>query len=154
MATPYSKIYERVLSKFEDYELPLMEQSEVEEYLHTLLLSAIVDFSSCYKDLSKRNDELQEFEDDLDNNEVEILSNYIVLHFENAKYIRVPLLLKSTVGTKDFHQFSDANKLDKLLAMHDTFRNENETLLSRYCWSNFDYKNSKMCTGYRKKEIR
>ena len=73
--------------------------------------------------------------------------------YKSGKYVKMNDYKAFIPSKINYNWGWDDTKLDKLLAMHDTFRNENETLLSRYCWSNFDYKNSKMCTGYRKKWI-
>ena len=34
MATPYEKIYENLLPKFKDYEIPLMTEEEVKDERH------------------------------------------------------------------------------------------------------------------------
>ena len=134
MATLYTTIYDNVLPKFKDFDIPLMASTDVYEMLHEHLRPAIVAFYICKKNLSDRDDILQQFNIDLDDSEIEIISNYLLLSFLDSNYIRVPTILKVNLSSKDFNAFSPANFLDKLLLMHSTYLKENETLLSRYAW--------------------
>lgn len=134
MATLYTVIYDNVLPKLKDFDIPLMEENEVYEILHEHLRPAIVSFYTCKKDLSNRDDIDGHFNDDLDDMEIEILSNYLLLSYIDSNYIRVPTVLKASLSSKDFNAFSPANFLDKLILMHNTYLKENETLLSRYSW--------------------
>lgn len=138
MPTPYEKIYENLLPKFKDYDIPLMTIDEVKEYLHDFLVPAITKFHVCRKDLNDRNDILERFNVELSDVEVEILSNYMLLEYLDSTYIRVPTLLKMSLSSSDFNSYSAANALDKLMAMHKTYLAENETLLARYAWDSGD----------------
>lgn len=148
MPTPYEKIYENVLPKFKSYDILKMTEDEVKEYLHDYLISAISRFHVCKKDLSNRDDNLEQFNVDLSDIEIEILSNYIVIEYLDSNYIKVPSLLKVALPSKDFIAYSPANMLDKLTVMHDTYRKENEGLLSRYAWMN---NTSTFKSGYKQK---
>ena len=148
MPTPYEKIYENVLPKFKSYDILKMTENEVKEYLHDYLISAISRFHVCKKDLSNRDDNLEQFNVDLSDIEIEILSNYIVIEYLDSNYIKVPSLLKVALPSKDFIAYSPANMLDKLTVMHDTYRKENEGLLSRYAWMN---NTSTFKSGYKQK---
>ena len=66
--------------------------------------------------------------------EIEILSNYMVINYLDSNYIRVPLMLKQTLSSKDFNAFSPANHLGKVMEVREKYRKDNETLLSRYRW--------------------
>ena len=134
MSTPYNKIYSNVLSKFHSYEIPIMTSEEIEEYLYDFLISAIPKFYICRINLNDKDDELKQFNCDLSDLEIEIISNYLLLEYLDSTYIRTPTLLKVNLSSNDFHAFSNANQLDKLLSMHDTLLSENEGLLSRYAW--------------------
>lgn len=134
MATPYNKIYANVLNKFHSYEIPIMTDGEIEEYLYDFLISAIPKFYICRVDLNEKDDELKEFNNDLSDLEIEILSNYLLLDYLDSTYIRTSTLLKVSLSSNDFHAYSPANMLDKLLSMHSNLLSENEGLLSRYAW--------------------
>lgn len=134
--TPYNKLYANLLPKFKNYDIPLMNIEEIEDMLKDYLVPAIARFHVCLKDLSDRNDDDGVFNVDLDDNEIEILSNYMLIEFIDSNYIRVPSILKATLSSTDFNAFSPANLLSKLLDMRNTYLDENETLLSRYAWLN------------------
>lgn len=134
MATPYEKIYENLLPKFKDYQIPIMTEEEVKSYLHDYFIPAISRFHVCKKDLSDRDDVLERFNQDLSDTEIEILSNYLLLEYIDSTYIRTPTLLKVNLSSSDFNSYSPANMLDKLLSMRDAYLSENEALLSRYAW--------------------
>jgi len=142
MPTPYEKIYENLLPKFRDYEIPFMTEDEVKEQLHDYIVPAISKFHVCSKDLNDRDDELEQFNIELSENEIEILSNYALLEYIDSNYIRTPVVLKASLSSTDFNAFSNANLLAKLLNMRDVYRKENETLLSRYAWIKDSPKNN------------
>lgn len=150
MATSYEKIYENLLPKFRSYEIPLMSTEEVKDYLHDFLIPAIARFHVCRKDLTDRDDIVQRFNVDLSDIEIEILSNYLLIEYIDSEYIRTPSLLKVQLPSSDFKVFSPANFLDKLMAMHKTYKTENETLLSRYAWMGAKESGIKLGAGYKK----
>lgn len=134
MGTPYTQLYESVLSKIRDYDFANLRQSEVYEVLSDYLRPAIAAFRGCRQDLSARDQALAAFHCTLTDTEIEILSNYMVIAYLDSNYIRVPLALKQTLSSKDFNAFSPANQLEKMMALREMYRKENETLLSRYRW--------------------
>lgn len=150
MATPYEKLYENLLPKFRSYEIPLMSTEEVKDCLHDFLIPAISRFHVCRKDLSDRDDIIQRFNADLSDDEIEIISNYMLIEYTDSEYIRTPSLLKVQLPSSDFKVFSPANFLDKLMAMHKTYVSENETLLSRYAWMGAKESGVKLGAGYKK----
>lgn len=152
MCTSYEKIYENLLSKFHSYDIPLMTEDEVKEQLHDYLIPAIARFHICKKDLQDRDDYLEQFNSELSEMEIEILSNYVLLEYLDSTYIRTPTLLKVNLSSSDFNSYSPANMLDKLLNMHKTYLSENETLLSRYAWKNTEEWGSKLGAKYSRRK--
>lgn len=152
MPTPYEKLYENLLPKFRDYDIPIMSVDEVKDYLHDFIIPAISRFHVCRKDLSDRNDILERFNVELSDMEIEILSNYMLLEYIDSTYIRTPTLLKASLSSTDFNAFSSANMLDKLMNMRKTYLSENETLLSRYAWMGAKESGtlSEISAGYKK----
>ena len=92
MSTPYEALYANLLPKFKSYEIPIMTEEEVKEYLHDFLIPAISRFHVCRKDLNDRDDVLEQFNSELSCTEIEILSNYLLLEYIDSTYIRVPTL--------------------------------------------------------------
>ena len=150
MATPYEKLYENLLPKFRSYEIPLMSTEEVKDFLHDYLIAATSRFYVCRKDLTDRDDIVQRFNVDLSDIEIEILSNYLLIEYIDSEYIRTPTVLKVSLPSTDFKAYSSANFLDKLMAMHKTYKTENETLLSRYAWMGAKESGIKLGAGYKK----
>ena len=153
MYTPYEKIYDNLLPKFRSYEIPLMTTEEVKDYLYDFLMTAIPKFHVCRKNLQDRDDILQRFNVELSDIEIEILSNYLLIELLDSEYIRVPSLLKISLPSSDFKAFSKANMVDKLMSMHKTYINENETLLSRYAWMGARESGVKLGAGYKKSKF-
>lgn len=153
MPTPYEKIYENLLPKFRSYEIPIMTEDEVRDYLHDYLIPAIARFHVCRTDLNDRDEILAQFNSELSVMEVEILSNYVLLEYIDSTYVRTQTLLKVNLSSTDFNAFSPANFLDKLMAMHKTYLNENETLLSRYAWMGARENGVSWNTGYKKSKF-
>lgn len=153
MATSYEKIYDSLLPKFRSYEIPLMTTEQVKDYLYDLLIIAIPKFHVCRKNLQDRDDILQRFNSELSDIEIEILSNYLLIELLDSEYIRVPSLLKISLPSSDFKAFSKANMVDKLMSMHKTYINENETLLSRYAWMGAKESGVKLGAGYKKSKF-
>lgn len=133
MGTPYVVLYESVLSKIKDYDFINLQESEVYEVLSDYLRPAIASFHVCKQDLTLRTD--THFDLDLTDTEIEILSNYMVINYLDSNYIRVPLAMKQTLPSKDFHAWSPANHLEKMIAAREKYRKDNETLVSRYSWT-------------------
>lgn len=132
MGTPFTVLYDSVLSKIRDYDFFNMKQDEIYEVLSDYLRPAIAAFQSCKQDISKRTEE--GFECTLTDTEVEILANYMTIAYLDSNYIRVPLALKQTLSSKDFNAFSPANHLEKMVEMREKYRKDNETLLVRYSY--------------------
>lgn len=154
MPTPYERIYESFLPKFQSYEIPAMTVDEVKDCLHDYLISAIPKFHVCRKDLNDRDDLLQRFNSDLSDIEIEILSNYMLLEYIDSTYVRTPTLLKVNLSSSDFNAFSPANMLSKLTEMQKRYLSENETLLSRYAWMGAKESGALSSVGYNKNKMR
>ena len=153
MPTSYEKIYENLLPKFRSYEIPFMSVDEVKEYLHDFLIPAIAKFHVCRNNLKDRDDILERFNVDLLDEEIEILSNYLLLEYLDSEYVRTPTLLKLALPSADFKAFSPANMLEKLMNMHKTYLSENETLVSRYAWKGAKESGILLGAGYKKTKI-
>lgn len=155
MSTPYEKIYENLLPKFRDYDIPMMTIDEVKDYLHDFLVPAISRFHVCRKELNNRDDLLERFNVELSDVEIEILSNFALIEYIDSKYVRTPTLLKASLSSSDFNSYSPANMLDKLMSMRNRYVSENETLLSRYAWIGAKESGilSGMSAGYKKSKF-
>lgn len=150
MYTLYEDLYDRVLTKFRDWDIPRMSEEEVKELLHDYLVSAIAKFHVCRKDLSDRDDIIERFNCELSEIEMDIISNYMLIEYVDSTYIRTPSLLKASMGSTDFKTYSSANMLDKLMAMRKSYVAENESLIMRYAWLGVKERGITLDAGYEK----
>ena len=74
MATSYDVIYTRFTAKITDFNIVELDDYTLSEMLQGWLNSAIVRMRPCDNDLSKRNDELEQFAADLTDLEIELLA--------------------------------------------------------------------------------
>ena len=143
MGTEYSVLYDSVLSKIKDYDFLKLDESQVYTILFDYIRPAVVRFRSCKQDLSNRDDEAGVFNVSLTDPEIEILSNYMVVEYLDANYIRVPTAMKQVLNNKDFNAFSPANLLDKISGVRNHYIEETKQLMRDYSYVDskiFDYK--------------
>lgn len=150
MYTPYETLYDRVLIKFRDWDIPQMSEEEVKECLHDYLVPATAKFHVCRKDLNDRDDIVERFNCELSEVEMDIISNYMLIEYIDSTYIRTPSLLKVSMGSTDFKTYSSANMLDKLIAMRKAYIAENESLVMRYAWLGAKDSGVTLDAGYEK----
>lgn len=150
MYTPYEALYDRVLIKFRDWDIPQMSEEEVKELLHDYLVPAVAKFHVCRKDLNDRDDIVERFNCELSEVEMDIISNYMLVEYIDSTYIRTPSLLKASMGSTDFKTYSSANMLDKLVAMRKAYVAENESLVMRYAWLGVKDSGVTLDAGYEK----
>ena len=148
--TSYETIYEAMLPKFKNFDIPLMDEEAVKDMLHDLLAPAIAKFHVCRTDLADRDDEHECFNQDLSDTEIEILSNYMVIGYTDAEYIQTPTLLKLHLTSTDFHALKAEVMLNRLMEMHDYYIKENDTWLSRYAWKGAYERGVRLGSGYKK----
>ena len=107
MATDFSVVYGSFLGKVTDTDLSDMTEANANSVMSDLLKQAVTKFSeSCKKDLS--NVTQTGFVDDLDDYEVDILSELMVEAWYKP-HVNYTDLLRNKLSTKDFTTFSPAN---------------------------------------------
>ena len=118
MATPFREVYERVYNKISDYSFTKLTKDEVEDVLESFLLSALVKFKTCKKDLSDRDLTLKQFNEDLTDEEQEILATLICVEYLTPKLI-TDELLQQRLSTKDYNLYSQANQIKEIRELRD-----------------------------------
>lgn len=134
MGTSYSTVYDRALAKCTDFDLASLPDRDLEEMLHGWLTSAIAKFRKCKNDLSDRDDELRQFNVDLEDEEVEILA-ILVLREWLAPQLHSSLLTKMIFGGKEEKWFSQAAHLKELMDMDERLKTEAQKLSRDYSYS-------------------
>ena len=138
MATPYETIYNRALSKLEDPTLAMLPEEDLENMLHGYLMSAIAKHRKCEHDLSDRDEELKQFNFDLSDLEIEILSILIVREWISQRLHSVTTVMQTFSG-KETSFYSQASHIKELREMDDRLRLEAQQLSRDYSYTDNDY---------------
>ena len=125
MATPYEKIYSRFLQKITDFNLVEVDTDSFGGMMNGWLNSAAIRVRKCQHDLSKRDDEVQEFEEDLSDLEVELLACGMVDSWL-SQYLNSTELVTQFIGGKE-------EKLKHLFA-YSSLHLETLQCISLNCW--------------------
>ena len=133
MATPYNKIYDRALAKITDYDLAFLPDDNFRSMLRGWLNSSISKFRKCASDLSDRDDELEVFNVDLIDEEIEILALLMVCEWLEPQVNSV-LLTHQMFGGKEEKFYAQANQLAELKALRDDTRTEAKKLMRDYTY--------------------
>lgn len=134
MATTYDKIYNRALAKIQDFDLANLPDRDLEEMLHDWLMAAIAKFRQCKNDLSDRDEELRQFNVDLEDEEVEILAIMVVREWL-APQVHSALLTKQIFGGKEENYFSQSAHLKQLMDADTSLRVEAQKLSRDYSYN-------------------
>ena len=140
MATPYEKVYGRFLQKITDFNLAEVDDYSFDEMLQGWLNSSIVRIRKCQHDLSKRDDELQEFEEDLSDLEVELLACGMVDSWL-SQYLNSTELVSQFIGGKEEKYYSQAAHIKELRDMRESNLLEMNRLHNYYTYTNSSYFN-------------
>ena len=136
--TQYSTLYEKCLSKIEDPTLAMLPEEDLEDMLHGYLMSAIAKHRKCEHDLSDRDEELKQFNFDLSDLEMEILSILMVREWISQRLNSVTNVMQ-VFGGKEEKWFSQASHIKELREMDDRLRLEAQQLSRDYSYIDNDY---------------
>ena len=132
MSTPYSEVFKAFLGKINDFDKTLVSDEVLEADMVTLLNAAIPYFRLPRKDLSLRDDYLKEFEEDLNNDEIQILSSLMKREWYK-RFISDTEVTIQKFGENDFEFKSQANHLKALVAgQTESLDKEVKKMISNY----------------------
>lgn len=132
--TTYRELCDSVFSKIKDYGLAGLDKDVAFSIILEYLNPAILMFSGCTQDLNDRDDELGEFNINLTNQNFQILSNYMVICYLDANYIRTGEMLKSHLSSTDFHKYDNKDTLGKVKEIREMYKNENDQLMINHSY--------------------
>lgn len=136
MATDLEVVYRPFLNSIEDEEWLLIGDDEViADLLLDYLEKATVDFNTCRKSLDIDYVKLC-FLEDLNIDEIVILSKAMIIHYLDPKIYREQNL-QQAVTSKDFSKLSNANMLDKMIKLREFTRSELDRYKNKYDFKNF-----------------
>jgi hypothetical protein len=140
LATPYSKIYDRFGQKIIDFDLAEMHDYSLNEMLLGWLETAIVRTRKCDHDLSLRDDETEEFQEDLTALEVELLALGMVDAWIGQS-LNSTENIRQFIGGKEEKYYSQAAHISALLSIRDEVKKEMKSLHNYHTYTNSAYFN-------------
>lgn len=136
MPTKFEEIYGRAVFKFTDYTFINAFTDLKEAVLQKYLLSAIVDFQhSCKENLNDYDLENAQFNVELDNEIIEILSLGIAFHWLSAQALNRQHL-RNMIHNKDYTSYSPANLLKEMRTLCDGVEKEYRGKINTYSFRN------------------
>ena len=138
MATPYEKIYERFLSKVTDFNLAEIDDYSFDKMMQSWLNSSIVRMRKCKSDLSLRDNEAQEFAEDLTDLEIELLALGMVDAWVTPMLNSTELTLQF-VGGKEEKYYSQSQQLAELRNLKKENSLEMNRLHNYFTYTNNSY---------------
>lgn len=139
--TSYHEIYDRFLRKITDFNLPQLDDSELQEICQGYMESAIAKFKKIQSDLSKRDNVVLQFDEDLLDVEKEILALQMVCEWVEPQ-VNSTLLLSQMVGWKEDRFFAQSNQIAALKALRDSAEERARALRRDWSYQNSSYLNS------------
>lgn len=112
--TSYDEVIDLALISIQDYRLNKLAIEHEEEFkivLEGFLMRAIPHFDNCIKDLSDRDDTLKQFNIELDDDEKEILADWIVIMWLDKEIADTRQITAMLQNNKEAHRYSEANLL-------------------------------------------
>lgn len=134
MATPFTDIYARAIFRFADYKFLEQDIETREGVLEKYLISAKTEFQRiCRVDLNDYNLELQQFNQDLGDEEIEILALGVAFYWISYKANNSELL-KNVLNSRDYYYYSPANLLKEVHALRQSIRDEFDSRMRQYSY--------------------
>lgn len=136
--TDFTLIYDKFLSKVEDYGYAEMSEEDANAHFRKYLSSAITQFRQvCRKDLELVTK--TGFIEELDNSEIEILASWMVVQHIEGNMVTEENM-RNFLNSRDYRQYSSANLLKVLIDTKDAFKVEVQRMMIDYDLYNFKSK--------------
>lgn len=143
--TSYDLVFERFESKIESLDAIKLSDTDWHFMLKGWLNSALgfieLDDLKITHDLSKRDDEIEMFEEDLDNNEIEVLALYMVVAWYEPQVNSIEHT-KMFYGSKDEKWTSQKDHMNMLRSTQEKYRK-----LARKYFRNHSSRNNSYLNG-------
>ena len=121
--------------RFRDYEFLHLTEYDRELILENHLKSAEADFVDiCRYDLTKINDDLKEYEEDLDNETIDVLAAGVAYYWMSSKVLSEELF-QNNLSLKEYTIHSPANLLRELTVLRKDLRKEFNRKMIRYSYT-------------------
>lgn len=137
MATPYTDVYDFFLMKVTDYSFIDTDiyptQSDLEDTLRKHLRSAIVRFKQSKVDLKNRDEVNKQFNVDLNDDEMEILSTLMILSYITPKIVSVQNM-EQRLTDREYKSYSQGKHLQEMISLKRELQLEVSQLTSAYTY--------------------
>ena len=130
--TPFSKVYNRFLTKISDPILLDMFEDDMKDMMKDYLIAAIVKFPQCKKGKTANFDQDQ-FDESLSMEEIEIYASYMVSEWVKPLINNIQSL-KPLMVTRDYQSYSQANHLDKMINLKNDSEADANRMMVRYTY--------------------
>lgn len=138
MATSYEIVYNRFVQKITDFNILDLDDYSLDNMLDGWLKSAIVRTRKCEHDLSLRDDETQEFTEDLSDLEIELLALGMVDAWVTPMLNSTELTLQF-LGGKEEKFYSQSQQMAELRNIKKENSLEMNRLHNYYTYTNNSY---------------
>lgn len=140
MATPYSKIYEAFIFKVKAYDLLMLLEEDREDVLYIYMTSVcrkVFKTVMPYVDLSDRNEDTKEFNNDIDDDVIDIIAECMITEWLKPQMYSDELL-ESRLNTKDFTEYSPAKLIEQMRYVYEMSKKESNVIINNYTFSHGD----------------
>lgn len=135
--TEFTSIYDKFLSKIEDYGYAQLTEEDANAHFYKMLESAIARFAyMCRKDLTKEGQTKTGFLETLDLLEQEILATWMVVFYIEGNTLTEDHM-RNFLNSRDYRQYSAANLVDTLNETRDSKMKDAQAMMSLYDNQNF-----------------
>lgn len=131
MGTAFCEVYTAFLDKISDYDLVLIPEIDRDKMLLNLLKPSCSEFRMCVVDLADRDDSLLKFNNKLDNEIIDILSELMVRRWLKPK-VNSTENMENWLGSKDVTIFSPWNLSTQIRKTYELCSSECKQLLTKY----------------------
>ena len=138
MTTSYEQVYTWFITKATMYDIVELDDETKNFFLEQYLKSAIVKFKKCKIDLSDRDETLKQFNQKLDDEIIDILSDGMLVEWFRPIYLNLDNM-KNTLNTKDFTTFSPANMLSQLRETYKNIQKDFRKKIIDYSYDKADF---------------
>jgi len=133
--TEFASIYDKFLSRIEDYGYAQMSEEDLNAHLRRYLSSAIAKFKYvCRKDLELTSH--SGFLETLDEMEEEILASWMLVEHIEGNMVTEENM-RNFLNSRDYRQYSSANLLKVLQDTRQSFFLEAQSSMNTYDFQNF-----------------
>lgn len=136
--TAYETVYSAFRDKVTDYDLIDMTDADESSILFGYMKSAISKFGRICNKLNDRKDTDSQFNSDLTDTEIDILSELMVESWTKPKLYDSEKL-RNSLSTKDYSFFSPANLLNQLRELNKQAKKNARAMMNEYSILNSEF---------------